>query len=302
MFFQREPSSKNPITENIVLLPDLFADEVEVYTEHECMLSLEQAIDQIGMLPTIVQIEYTINGINLDSLDLQILSNFLIQYRDISECLRVLVIPDDKAKAELEKTTSNLVKPFADYYYKMLEVLEICLKERQLGKNSPKNFPYSLWFDMVHSHFVESIKNSGFLMPLSNNHPKSKRELTDRWTDYIDAHLQAVNGVSINDCSMFSPIGNNWELFEERGHRIFFDDSLRWAKENINHEIINAVGDLWKLEKKLVDIISKRKGSGMYQVMTIHNGKICVTGRERPEGFGNPSTSKRKKSKGGKKK
>ncbi|BAQ63117.1 hypothetical protein GM3708_3523 (plasmid) [Geminocystis sp. NIES-3708] len=301
MFFQREPSSKNPIAENIVLLPNLFADEVEVYTEHEYMLSLEQAIDQIGILPTIVQTEYTINGINLDSLDLQILSNFLIQYRDISEWLRVLVIPNDKAKAELEKITGNLVQPLAEYFAQMLEALKICLKERQLGKNSPPNFCYSLWFDMVHSYFVESIENSGFLKPFSNHHQKSKRELTDRWRDDINARLKIVNEASINDCSMFSPIDDNWELFKQKEHKIFFEDSLRWAKENDNGKVIDAIRNLWKQEKKLVDIISKRKGCAEYKFFTVPPHKLCVNGRERPEGFGNPSTSKRKKSKGGKK-
>jgi hypothetical protein len=284
MFFKEETSSKNPIAENIVFLPNSFADEVEVMTESEDMLSLEQAIDQIGVLPTIVQIEYIHKGINLDQRDLKLLSNFLLQYQDISKWLRVLAFPKDKAeiqaKAELKKSESNLVKPFADYYWMMLEVLKMCLKKRQIGKNSPPNLPYSLWFDMIRNNFVESLENSGFLKPFSNNYPKSKREITDRWRDYINARLKIINERSMEDCSMFSPIGDNWELFEQKGHKIFFEDSLRWAKKNGKNDLVNRVGNLFKQERKLLHTISKGDNCGMYQFLTIHDEGINVTGRK----------------------
>lgn len=168
MLFEEEPNSKIWVAQKCLFLPNSVMDEVFI-NQFQKLPVREQVIYRIGSLPSIVQMEYIDKGINLDLPDLKLLSYFRRQYRDISKWLRVLVISDDKVKAELEKTISNLVKPFADYYYKMLEVLEICLDAIGIGKK----ILYSLWFDMVRSHFVESLKNSGFLMPLSNNHPKS---------------------------------------------------------------------------------------------------------------------------------
>lgn len=304
MLFKEKPNSKIWVAQKGLFLPSSSIQELSTKQEESFLKTVESSSPQelgivnIGLLPTTVQQEF--ENIILTQEQKELLSIFQEQYRDISRWLVVFAFPNDEVEARLKKGHSNLLKPLADYFWKMLEVFNICLIERQIGKNSTPDFLYLLWFDMIHGQFLESLKNCGFLMPLSNNHPKSKRELMKIWENDVIPRLDATDA-SVNDYSMFSEIDDNWERFEQRGHRIFFDMCLRWGKENSNFKVINIISDLLKEEKKLIHIVTKTQGSGMYQVLSIHDDGIHVTGRKKVFGFGKPSASKKKKSKSSKK-
>ncbi|MGI0483361.1 hypothetical protein ACN4EE_21595 [Geminocystis sp. CENA526] len=340
MLFKEEPNSKIWAAQKGLFLPSSYLDELSKKEEEsfiktmESLSLLELVIVYIGLLPKNVREEYK-KEIILTQEQEKVLSIFQKQYQDISQWLVLFAFPDDKKEAQLKEDHRNLVKPFADYFWNMLDVLKICLEEtgkirkisvsdceyslylleiaKLLNSNYSRllsfyfhiliqqrhyNFDYlfSYWYRILCSYFMESIKNGGFITPLPNNYPKSKRELMKIWKKDLTPRLHATSA-SMNDYSMFSEIDDNWELFEDRLHRIYFDNSFRWAKENNNYKVIEAVSDLLEQEKKLIDIINKRKGSGEYQVMTIHHKGINVTGRNKPEGFRNLTTSNRKKSK-----
>ena len=276
MLFREQTESKICVAENYLFLPESLMEQALI-NNLESLPPRGQAIVAIGLLPSIVLLEF--ENVILTQEQKQLLLIFQKQYQDISKWLGVIAFRNDETKAKLKQDNNHLVRPFADFLGTMLEVLQICLQEIGIGKNSTDNFLYLLWFDMAYSQFLESLENGGFFMPLSNDYRKSKSELMKKWENDLTPRLDAINA-SVNDYSMFENIGDNWERFEQRGHRIFFDMFLRWAKKNNNYKVTKAVSDLWQKEKKLIDIMSKRRGSGIYQILTIRDDGIHITGRK----------------------